>query len=133
MLLQEQDWDNPGGVIAVEWEYPDAPIKALVDWLRSNKAWLENPAMVERRIRRFNSDLMDLRNSGQARRYLPHAGQTVTVGALPVHEAQMTVSGTSTGPTAPVVVEDRKAAQLANLAKGRAKAAANRAKAKAPA
>jgi hypothetical protein len=60
--LKETDWDAPGGAAEVEVEYPDAPIIDLVNWLRKTSAWIENPELVERRVRRLNGILADHRN-----------------------------------------------------------------------
>ncbi len=63
MRLKETDWNAPGGAADVEVEYPDAPIQDLVNWLRKTSAWLENPELVERRVRRLNGVLADHRNA----------------------------------------------------------------------
>ena len=63
MKLRETNWDAPGGASEVEVEYPDAPIIDLVNWLRKTSAWLENPELVERRVRRLNGLLADYRDS----------------------------------------------------------------------
>jgi hypothetical protein len=61
--LKETNWDAPGGASDIEVDYPDAPITDLVNWLRRTSAWLENPELVERRVRRLNGQLMDYRNA----------------------------------------------------------------------
>jgi hypothetical protein len=63
MRLKETNWDAPGGASEIEVEYPDAPIIDLVNWLRKTSAWLENPELVERRVRRLNGLLADYRAS----------------------------------------------------------------------
>jgi len=55
MKLQETEWtDQPR---FVEVEYPDAPIAAFVNWLRTTKAWWEDVDLVHRRVLRLNAEL----------------------------------------------------------------------------
>jgi len=75
MRLKETDWNAPGGAAEVEVEYPDAPIVDVVNWLRRTSAWLENPELVERRVRRLNGILADHRNTvGQISPGAPASG-----------------------------------------------------------
>ena len=80
MRLKETDWNAPGGASEVEVEYPDAPIIDLVNWLRRTSAWIENPELVEQRVRRLNGELADFRNRPAAALPSPTVG---TLSAWP--------------------------------------------------
>lgn len=62
MQLLETDWDAPGGASAVPVEYPDGPIQEFMNWIRCTSSWIENPELVERRVRKLNAQLADYRN-----------------------------------------------------------------------
>lgn len=61
MYLTEVDWDAPGGAANVQVEYPDDVIAEFVNWARKTTAWLENPDIMERRVRKLNRDLSEWR------------------------------------------------------------------------
>lgn len=63
MKLQETDWDAPGGAATVERDYPNAPIADFVNWIRKTSAWRENPELVERRVRKLERELSEIRNA----------------------------------------------------------------------
>lgn len=92
MKLKELDWNAPGGVASIEVEYPDAPIKEFMDWLRQTPAWRENPPLVEHRLRRLNATLADILND----RNLVAAA---TLGGGPTPDLMLV--GASTAPTPP--------------------------------
>jgi hypothetical protein len=77
MKLHETNWDAPGGAATVEVEYPDALIQDFMNWIRKTTAWLENPELVERRVRRLNGLLADHRNTVG-----PSASPVATTGLL---------------------------------------------------
>lgn len=62
MNLKETDWDAPGGAAEYLVAYPNAPIADFVDWVRKTSAWVENPELMERRVRRLNGVLLDWRS-----------------------------------------------------------------------
>ncbi len=62
MQLLETNWDAPGGAAAVPVDYPDAPIQEFVNWIRRTSAWVENPDIVERKVRKLNAVLLEHRN-----------------------------------------------------------------------
>lgn len=69
--LKETDWDHPGGAMPVDVEYPAALVVEFVNWIRRTSAWLENPDIVERRLRKLNAVLMDVRNARVKKKLTP--------------------------------------------------------------
>lgn len=56
--MKLREWDhNAQGYTEVE--YPDAPIKAFVDWFRTTKQWREHPEECFHRFMRFQRELVD--------------------------------------------------------------------------
>ena len=51
MKLREWDWDKQN---FVEQDYPDGPIVSFVNWLRTTKAWHQDPELVHVQLRRLN-------------------------------------------------------------------------------
>lgn len=60
MKLREWQWDQQS---YAEVEYPDAPIKAFVDFFRTTKQWRENPEQVFARWMKFERELTEARNA----------------------------------------------------------------------
>jgi hypothetical protein len=83
-------------------DYPDDIVARFVDWLRTTSAWKENPEIVYRRFVRLNHELAATR--------LPRPAALAPVDPGP---------------------EERRAQQLATLARGRETARRNREAAKA--
>lgn len=139
MKLKETFWDAPGGAAEIEVEYPDAPIKDFMDWLRKTSAWLENPELVHRRLRRLNGVLADWRNRPVAATVTAEVGMMVKAEPMVAPEYQYGVSPLELhGAAMDAAVREAeeaqkaeraahlKAARQANMAKARATAKANR-------
>lgn len=136
MRLKETFWDAPGGAAEIEVEYPDAPIKDFMDWMRKTSAWLENPELVHRRLRRLNGVLADWRNRPVAATVTAEVGTVVNIGitGTAMHVNPEVAAALNTMSEAAVRVEQQqvekaahlKATRQANMAKARATAKANR-------
>lgn len=59
MFLKEWDFDNQ---CFAEVEYPDGIIKSLIDFLRNNNQWRDEPRLVGDRLHHFERELTDVRN-----------------------------------------------------------------------
>jgi hypothetical protein len=59
MKLKEWAWDEQ---CYVEVEYPDAPIKAFVEFFRNGKQWRENPEQCFARWMKLERELTDAKN-----------------------------------------------------------------------
>lgn len=51
IALKDWDWDREGYVVT---DYPAAPAIEFIDWLRTTKAWHNDPEMVHRRVKQLN-------------------------------------------------------------------------------
>lgn len=56
--LKEYDWDRQA---FNQREYPAAPIEAFVDFFRTTKAWIGDPARVHREVQRMEKALATVR------------------------------------------------------------------------
>lgn len=63
VVLQDLEWTDQPRHVPVE--YPAEPVEAFVNWLRTTKAWWEDPEAVHRKVTKLNADLAAIK---QARR-----------------------------------------------------------------
>lgn len=67
--LKEYDWDKQN---FVQVAYPTEPVAAFVDFFRTTKAWVEDAARVERKVRELEQALAAYREA-QAKQGGHHA------------------------------------------------------------
>ena len=110
MKLRTWNWDLQRYEFV---EYPDEPIAQFMDFLRSTKSWHEEPELVHRRLRKLELELSAYR-----------AQHPATVVATTTADQNVALPLAVRPPlpeNIPPAPDDRKARQLANLAKGREK------------
>lgn len=120
MKLKETNWDAPGGATEVEVEYPETPIREFVNFMRRTSAWIENPEIVERKVRQLNGILMDHRNAVAAGR--------VPKDATPPMQRAVDIAELLADPAAVAVIERELQRQRAERAATNRKAALEKAR-----
>ncbi len=67
MRLKEWDTSSAQHGAYIEREYPDAIVKAFIDWTRNTRQWREAPELVYQRWLKMERELADFRNAAPVR------------------------------------------------------------------
>lgn len=83
MKLREWDWDKQ---VFIEVEYPDAPVMEFVNFIRTTKAWVQDPERMHRAVLKMDKALGEHRQAIRDALALTAQGMTGKTPAKPTLE-----------------------------------------------